>query len=445
MHSPTVAAVAALTLLLSGAPALAESAADLAALKNDIRQLRQAYESRLADLESKIAKLESLRAAQPQAAGAASSARTTESGFNPAISLILNGQYRSYSQDAGTIAGFAVGHEGERRREGLSVEHTEMNLAANVDDKFRGAATVAIAEHDGATEVELEEAFVQTLPGMGLPTGLGLKAGRSFWTLGYLNEHHTHTDDFADRPLPYRVFLNGGFNDDGVEASYVLPTDSYAEVGGGIFRGDDFPFGQSAGGDIGAWSAFARIGGDIGENQSWRVGGYALAGDGFARASNEDAVRYTGDTELYGADVRYVWAPGGNPREQELILQAEYFWRGEDGVYEDVAGGLGPIAFDGDSAGWYAQAVYKFHRQWRAGYRYSRLHAPDVPLGLMASALDSGGFDPDAHAVMADWTNSEFSRLRLQYNRETVTRGSTDNQFLVQYIMSIGAHGAHKY
>jgi hypothetical protein len=437
MRSPFIAACAALGVLLSSAPALAQSDADLAALKSEIRQLRELYESRIADLESKIDKLEGAQVEPASPAPAAS--------FNPAIGLVLYGEYRSFSQDAGTIAGFAAGEEGERRREGFSVDHTEMNLSANVDDKFRGDATVALAEHDGATVIELEEAFVQTLPGMGLPTGLGLKAGRAFWTLGYLNEHHRHADDFVDRALPYRVFLNGGFNDDGVEASYVLPTDLYAEIGGGVFRGNDFPFGQAAGARIGAWSAFARIGGDIGENQSWRIGGYVLSGDGFDRASNEDAVRFTGDTNLYAADVRYAWAPGGNSREHELTLQAEYFWRGEDGAYEDVDSGVGPIAFNGDSTGWYAQSVYKFRRQWRAGYRYSRLHAPEVPKGLMASALDSGGFDPDAHAVMVDWTNSEFSRLRLQYNREEAARGLTDNQFLVQYIMSIGAHGAHKF
>jgi hypothetical protein len=46
---------------------------------------------------------------------------------------------------------------------------------------------------------------------------------------------------------------------------------------------------------------------------------------------------------------------------------------------------------------------------------------------------------------MLDWTNSEFSRIRLQYNRAELARGQDDDQFMLQYIMSIGAHGAHKY
>jgi hypothetical protein len=45
---------------------------------------------------------------------------------------------------------------------------------------------------------------------------------------------------------------------------------------------------------------------------------------------------------------------------------------------------------------------------------------------------------------MVDWSNSEFSRLRLQYTRDEA--GLTDDdQFGLQYILSIGAHGAHTF
>lgn len=46
---------------------------------------------------------------------------------------------------------------------------------------------------------------------------------------------------------------------------------------------------------------------------------------------------------------------------------------------------------------------------------------------------------------MADWTNSEFSRVRLQYGYEEANELSSDNQVLLQYIMSIGAHPAHSF
>lgn len=446
-----IAASSAVITFIYTHSALAASDQDVQALRQEIRAMRQTYEGRIAELENKLQKMETKKpTAKPVAASSASIAsnrrrNTYDNSFNPSIGVILNGQYRNYSSEEGEIAGFAVGHEGERGKEGLSVEHTELNFSSNVDDKFFGSVTAAIAEHDGETEVELEEAYVQTLPGMGLPTGASIKAGRAFWTLGYLNEHHSHADDFADRPLPYRVFLDEVYNDDGAEFSYVLPTDFYSEIGGGIFRGDDLPFGGSDGEGISAWSAYARVGGDIGENHNWRAGGYILSGEADSRLTNEDAVSFSGDNDLYIADLRYTWAPTGNPHDQELILQAEYFWRKEDGSYDDLNLGTGAVDFDEHASGWYAQAVYKFLPQWRVGARYSRLDAPEVPAGLTGSALDAGGNDPDAWALMADWTNSEFSRVRAQFNREELSDGQDDNQILVQYIMSIGAHGAHKY
>ena len=140
------------------------------------------------------------------------------------------------------IPGFQLGHEGERAPEGLSVGHSEITASSNVDDKFFGSLTLGVGSHPGeADEMELEEAYMQTLPGAGLPDGVRIKAGRALWTFGYLNELHAHGDDFADRPLPYRAFLDNAYNDDGVEVSVVLPTESYTEIGAGMFRGSDTP------------------------------------------------------------------------------------------------------------------------------------------------------------------------------------------------------------
>ena len=45
---------------------------------------------------------------------------------------------------------------------------------------------------------------------------------------------------------------------------------------------------------------------------------------------------------------------------------------------------------------------------------------------------------------MLDYSNSEFSRIRLQFNRDE-TGLKANNQIGLQYIMSIGAHGAHEF
>lgn len=445
VHFLRAAALAAIPACLGALPVQAQDAKTIEAVRNELQQMREAYESRITALESQLKTLEAQNAQKREAAPTAAGGRAVRGNeSNPSISVILNGKLASYSADSSELAGFAVGEEGERGREGLGIDESELNFSANVDDKFFGSATAAIVREEGEDKVELEEAYVQTLPGAGLPDGLRVKAGRAFWTFGYLNEHHVHADDFADRPLPYRAFLNKAYNDDGMEFAWVLPTDFFAEIGGGAFRGDDFPFGESGDG-LDAFSVYGRLGGDFGETQSWRAGLYMLDGSTNGRASNEDAVTFTGDSRLYAADLRYVWAPTGNNRDQEVIVQGEYFLRHETGTYEDGDAGTGAVAYDESSTGWYVQGIYKFRPQWRIGARYSRLDAPDVPAGLAGSALDSGGHDPAAYALMGDWTNSEFSRLRLQYNYEELADGNPDHQLLLQYIMSIGAHGAHPF
>ena len=91
---------------------------------------------------------------------------------------------------------------------------------------------------------------------------------------------------------------------------------------------------------------------------------------------------------------------------------------------------------DAMSRGWYTQAVYKFLPSWRVGARYARLHPSS------GAELDH---DPYTVSAMADWTNSEFGRIRLQYNRESLSDHEDDDQIILQYIMSLGAHAAHTF
>ena len=194
------------------------------------------------------------------------------------ISAVLRGMVTSHSAEDSTPAGFSLGHESERPPEGFSLGHSELVLSSQVSDALKGTLTLGLGAHPGEpTELELEEAYIRTLPGAGLAPGLSLTAGRALWNFGYLNEYHAHEDDFSDRPLPYRAFLDGAYNDDGVELALSLPGSVRTEVGGGLFRGDDRPFGGS---DTGrrAWSAFARIGGDMGRGSSWRIGASILGG-----------------------------------------------------------------------------------------------------------------------------------------------------------------------
>ena len=476
-----VTAMPILLLQVAG-PAGAQSTTEptAAELAEQIQALKREYEARIGALEAQISAMESkAQDTGPDSASPATAARpASDNAFNPAIGVVLNGMFSQYSADEFEIPGFPIGHESERAADGLSLGHSEIAMSASIDDKFLGGLTLGLGVHPGEpTEVELEEAYLQTLPGSGMPEGMRIKAGRALWTFGYLNEQHAHGDDFADRPLPYRAFLDSAYNDDGMEVSFVLPMDAYSEIGAGLFRGDDFPFGGSSDG-LGAWSTFARVGGDFGRDSAWRLGGYVLDGKVRNRggghehdhdehgeeheeaAENDDDDHdehehehghghaelfsdgmFRGDARLYAIDFRSTWAPTGNAHDREVTLQGEYFWRKERGTYELVEEEDGEEHvltedFNLTTPGWYLQGIYKFRPGWRVGARYSRLIAPDE------MELER---DPTALAVMVDWSNSEFSRLRLQFNRESFAEDDHDNQLMLQYIMSLGAHPAHTF
>ncbi|MEZ5565976.1 MAG: porin [Gammaproteobacteria bacterium] len=251
-----------------------------------------------------------------------------------------------------------------------------------------------------------------------------------------MNEIHAHADSFVDRPLPYRAFLGGdNLHDDGVQLSFLLPTAFYAEVGGGAFRGASFPAAGSGSSGAGTTTLFGRVGGDIGVSQSWLAGLSWLRGEAVNRETGD--LTFNGTTHLYAADAKYTWSPNGNLANRSLVLQAEYLWRNEDGAYNG-------IGYDRDTDGWYAQAVYKFHPQWKVGYRYSHLGAASVPLALAGTALDSGGHNPLSQSLLLEWDNSEFSSLRLQYTRDE-SGPVADDEAVLRYTISMGAHGAHQY
>ena len=89
---------------------------------------------------------------------------------------------------------------------------------------------------------------------------------------------------------------------------------------------------------------------------------------------------------------------------------------------------------------------------WRVGYRYDRLNSGTTSIGLVDSGTLTAAdfpilsaYNPTRHTVMVDWSASEFSRIRLQFAQDKSRSDATDNQVFLQYIVSLGAHGAHRF
>jgi hypothetical protein len=289
--------------------------------------------------------------------------------------------------------------------------------------------------------VEVEEAWIETLK---LPAGLSLRVGRFFSDIGYLNDQHSHSWDFVDQPLAYQAFLGNQYIDDGAQFRWVAPTDLYLELGAEYLRGDRYPAAGAQQSGWGAWTAHARAGGDLGLGGSWLAGVSWLSAEGSERESGDedDPLLFTGDTDLWIAEFVYKWAPNGNWKDRNFKFQAEYLHRSENGDYALTDGRT--EAWDADQSGWYLQSVYQPMPGWRIGLRYDRLSAGRVDPRFDGTALEAPGSDPSRYSLMADWSHSEFSRVRLQYTRDR-TQAKADHQWGLQYIHSIGAHGAHDF
>ncbi|MGQ0546262.1 MAG: TonB-dependent receptor [Betaproteobacteria bacterium] len=406
----------------------------LTAHAQDVRDELQQLKGRIAELEKR----------SPRA----------ESAFNPGISLVLQGRYVHQEEEIAErhITGFAAPGHAHGGGRGFNVDHSELVLSGSIDPYLRGLATFAIADE----EVEVEEAWFQTLA---LGGGFTLRGGRFLSGIGYVNEQHPHAWDFADQNLMYRALFGEHLIHDGVQLRWLAPTDLFLELGAEAARGQFFP-GSAAAGDrngAGAWAAFAKVGGDLGDSHSWRAGINYLAARPRQRPGEfEDAndveaeTALSGDSRTWIVDFVWKWAPQGNPARRHFKLQAEVFEREEEGELfcaDNTAGGGACTglsdAYRSKPSGWYAQGVFQFMPRWRAGYRYDRLDPGSAAFG--ANPIPHPDDKPYRHSVMLDFSPSEFSRFRVQLAQDKSMAGITDNQLVLQYIHSLGAHGAHRF
>jgi hypothetical protein len=419
-----------------------------AATREEIKQLKQ----RVEELDKRVQDAEN---AATQAQAQASSRAQSESAMNPAVSVILNGIYANLKQNPDTfrINGFVptMGDVAPPPR-GISLGESELAFAANVDHLFRGTLVASISPNDSS--VDVEEAYIQTLA---LSHGFIVKAGRFFSAVGYQNQIHAHAWDFTDAPLVMKAFLGGQLHEDAVQVKWVAPTDLYFDVGAELGRGLAFPAAPASKNGASSVNVFTHLGGDVGSSIAWQTGLSYYETKPTDR-SYDDPLNgitnsFTGTSHLWALSGVLKWAPNGNNTVNNLKLQAEYFQRKEDGdLTFDPTGAALTDGYASKQSGWYAQAVYQFMPAWRVGYRFDQLNSGTATIGLIDSGAVTAAdlpilaeYKPKRHTAMVDWSPSEFSRVRLQFARDYSRMGEPDNQVFLQYIVSLGAHGAHTF
>ena len=449
-------AVAVGAAYVAPGPASGADNAEVQTIRNEIKDLKQGYETRIRQLEQHLEQTEQ-RPAPAAAAAPAQSAPASPNAFNPAISLILGGQLNNLQRDPGTyqIGGFIPGGDGVGPgRRSFNLGESELDVSANIDPYFSGFFVLSITPEN---EASVEEGYVQNT---GYVPGLTLKFGRFFSGFGYVNEIHAHAWDFVDLPLVHQAFFGGQLREEGVQARWLAPTPMFVELGVETGRGSEFPGSERNKNGVNAAMAFAHLGDDVGISNSYRIGASYRATKAQDRAYDDvNSIgtpvtnAFTGDSKIWGVDLVWKWAPNGNTVDRNFKFQAEYLRRKEDGMLVfNTTGASISDAYRSSQSGWYVQGAYQFMARWRVGLRYEELTSGSANIGLVNSgALTAADFprlaenDPKRTTAMIDFSPSEFSRFRLQFARDEARFNQADNQVFLQYIMSLGTHGAHKF
>ncbi|HSR52924.1 MAG TPA: hypothetical protein VLV83_19045 [Acidobacteriota bacterium] len=399
-----------------------ELARELADLRAEFEQVKSTYGQRIAEIQEQLDKLqpisasaspsETFRAPAAAAAPAGAPSAVTSSapqtfsggertlqGLNPEISLTGDFTGRlSDNRDADEFNRF-------------NFDGMEMAVQHPLDPYSQ--AKFFITFEDG--EFDLEEGYVswESLPGK-----LGLKVGRFHTNFGKLNRYHKHALPWTDRDLPTQTFFGEeGLIGTGVSLSWLPPrlpiahsNEAYFEV---VNNSNDLAFSGRGFGDPVFVGHFLNYY-DVTDNAYFEFG---LS----AATSHWDQARKNRST-VYGLDLSYRWQPLRRALYRSFELRGELFYNDR----QDSPGGS-PL-------GLFASGEYQLKRRWFAGLRYQYAES------IEDQRQRTSGFSP----FLTFW-QSEFVRLRAQYDFLERNFEANENRFFLQFTWSMGPHKHEAY
>src|SRR5216117_1743462 len=385
--------------------------------------------------------------------GASLTAPITIGGGKNYMNISFDGLFALAYSSARDLNHIEVGDHDPQQR-GFNARNIELALDGAVDPYFEGFANIVFKlDNDNETDVEVEEAFMQTTS---LPFNLQLKAGQFFAAFGRLNPVHPHAWEFVDTSLVNGLFLGpDGLRGVGAQISWTLPLPWYSQLifasqngrGGTGFSfrnpGDDGMFFDRITTDREArglqdfvWIPRFENSVNLSETQT------VLAGVSGAFGSNETGANSR--SQIYGADLLYKWksarAEGGFPF---VKWQTEFMYRRFEAGQS--ANDSFPVAEIFHDWGLYSQVLWGFKKGWVAGIRGDYVDMQDSEF---TDDLDR----QSRWRISANltWYPTEFSKIRLQYNQDFLEKNfflsarQVESIFL-QWEFILGAHGAHKF
>jgi hypothetical protein len=292
----------------------------------------------------------------------------------------------------------------------LAFDEAEATFQAVVDPYARADFFLSFSPEG----VEIEEGF---LTFTSLPGGLLAKVGKFKEQVGKVNTLHPHSLPWVDKPLMVQNLFGGdeGLSDEGISVSKLIMNPlMFLEATGEVYQGNSSLFQNDRRSNV-SWVGRLRGYRDVTEGTNLDVGG------SIAYGHNDAGPDFT--TRLVGVDATFRYRPLRRAIYRRLQGRTELFWsrRGQE---------EGNV----NAFGMYASGEYQFARRWFGGARYD----------WSERAYDNSLVDKGPSLVLTYWP-SEFSQIRGQYRRTRYAEDVTANEFLFQFLFSIGAHGAHVF
>ena len=338
----------------------------------------------------------------------------------------------------------AGGHDPNKN--GFTVQNIELSLSGTVDPWFDAQANIILLiDAEGESVIELEEAFVTTRQ---LPGGLQIKAGQYFTEFGRRNVQHPHQWRFVDQPVILsRLFGGDGLRSQGVRLSWLMPVNWYSEWLFGIQNAS----GETAASflsvvdeDIGGYTLIDRQarnfsdllysarwlnGMDINDSLSLNLGISALEGP---NASGEHT-----ETRIHGADIYLKWQPAQNQKGFPFVAWHTEYLRRE---YEALDH-FNPLHDTLKDKGFFSQLIWGFKPGWTTGLRWERAD------GNTSEPFDTLRNDRKRWSANITWYPGEYSKLRLQYNRDNAHHlvDEPAHSLWLQLEFNLGSHMAHTF
>jgi hypothetical protein len=393
------------------------------------------------------------------------STSNTGSSLTQPIPIIGGGNNKNY-MNISFDGVFAVAASSERhldhlevgdhdpQQRGFNARNAEIALDGAVDPYFEGFANIVLKlDNNNQTEIELEEAFLQTTS---LPYSLQVKAGQFFDAFGRINPTHPHTWEFADSPLVNgRLLGSDGLRGVGAQIAWTLPVPWYSQAIFAVQNGrGSTAYSFRNPGDNGIFYGRMTIDREASAlhdlvfvprfENSFNPSDTQTVLVGASGAFGMNETGPNAHTQIYGADLLYKWksarAEGGFPFvkwQTEAMYRRFEAGRGMDNLF--------PVSETFRDWGMYSQVLWGFKKGWVAGIRGDYLH-------MQQSAFTDDDMRQSRSRISANltWYPTEFSKIRLQYNHDFLEENAflasrdVDSVFL-QFEFILGAHGAHKF